>query len=202
MTGKKPARPDRGITLVEVLLASVVCGAGISVILSAMSTSIRADVYAENRVKAARLLELTLGRVEGGILPPQAGTGDFSADGEPDFTYSIAVDDGDQPNLQQITIDVQWMESGTPHDVDVVRLIFTDPDAAAAALAASGQAGSLMGSNGSGPSGSLMGSGSNGASGSLMGSGSSGASGSQLGSGSAMGSGGASGSLIGGAGSP
>lgn len=177
-------RRDRGITLVEVLLAAVVVGAGLAVILSAMSTSIRAEMNADNKVKAARLLEVTLGRLEGGVLGAQSASGDFTEDGEPDFRWSTDAADTDTANLQQVTVTITWVEHGDEHTIDAVRLVYTDPDADASlggnALSSGSQLGkgSLMGSGSSGSSGSQMGKGS------LMGSGSSGASGSAFGSGS------------------
>ena len=188
-------RRDRGITLVEVLVASVVVGAGLATVLSAISTSVRADVFAENRVKAAHLIELQLGRIEGNVLPVSPGSGDFLADGESNFTYTIAVDDADQPNLQQITVAVQWTEQGNPRELSVIRLIFNDPDVQNLSAGGSNQAGSLMGTNGSGPNGSAFGTGSSGSSGSAFGS-------SGGNSGSAFGSGGTQGSSFGGGATP
>jgi Tfp pilus assembly protein PilV len=192
-------RRTAGVTLVEVLMASVVVGAGLATILQSVSTSVRADVFAENRVKAAHLVELQLGRIESNVLPLTAGAGDFSLDGEPDFAYTIAVADfPNQPNLEQVTVDITWTEHGDPHDLAAVRLMFNDPDAATNVTGGGTASGSLMGS-GSGASGSLMGSGgTGGGSGSLMGSGGGGASGSAFGGT----GGGASGSSFGGGGTP
>jgi Tfp pilus assembly protein PilV len=204
----RPRNARSGITLVEVLVASVVVGAGLATVLSAISASVRADVFAENRVKAAHLIELQLGRIEGSVLPVAPGSGDFLADGEDNFTYTIAVDDADLPNLQQITVTVQWNEQGTPRTLSAIRLLFNDPDAQNLSSGGGNQAGSLMGSNGSGPNGSAFGSGSTGNSGSAFGGNSGGNSGSAFGSGSsgspgsAFGSGGTQGSSFGGGGTP
>ncbi len=119
-----------GVTLVEVLLASVVCGAGLAVILSAMSTSIRLEVNADLKVKAARFVELQLGRIESGALPLESAAGDFTEEGAPEFTWTVEVTEADQSNLSQVTVSVLWTEQGEPRDLDAVRLIFTDPDSA------------------------------------------------------------------------
>jgi type II secretory pathway pseudopilin PulG len=145
---------SRGLTLVEVLLAAVVTGAGLAVVCEAITMSIRADIRADNMIRVARLLDLQVNRLEGGVLPIQAATGDFSDDGEADVTWNLAVDTTDTANLQQVTITATWIEHGEPHDLDVVRLMYTDPDAvsATASLGGSGGTSSQLGGSNSGTS--------------------------------------------------
>ncbi|HZV02274.1 MAG TPA: type II secretion system protein [Planctomycetota bacterium] len=194
-------RRNRGVTLVEILLTAVVVGAGLSVVLSAITTSIRAEVYADNKVKAARLIDLQIGRIQGGVLPLQSQSGDFSEDGEPDFSFTVLQEDTQQQYLEQMTVTVQWNEHGEPRDLDAVFYYYADPNAQNNTLGGATTQGSLMGSNGGGAKGSLLGSGSGGNSGSLMGSGGGGNSGSLIGNGSgSRGGGGASGSAFGGGG--
>jgi len=121
----------RGITLVEVLLAAVVCGAGLSVILSGIAATAKADIHAEALVRATRLLELELGRLEGGVVPLAAATGDFSLDGAPDVSWTIDVQPTDTTNLNAVTLTATWKENQNDDDrtFSIVRLIFQDPDA-------------------------------------------------------------------------
>src|SRR5262249_44280588 len=135
----KHGRRQRGLTLVEVLVAAVVVGAGLALVASALSSAIRAESHSENLVRISRLLDLQLGRIEGGVLPVQAATGDFSTDGEPDVTWTISVDPTQTANMVQVTIEADWDESGTRQDMEIYRLIYQDPDAAGTGAGASGQ---------------------------------------------------------------
>jgi hypothetical protein len=149
-------RRSRGVTLVEVLLAAVVCGAGLAVIAGAIATSIRTEVRADGMVRAARLLDLQLGRIEGGILPLQAASGTFEEEGEADVQWDIAVEPATVANLQQVTLTAEWLEGGDSRDLQLVRLIFVDPDATTSALG--GQSSASGSSSGSSSSGSSSGS--------------------------------------------
>ncbi len=129
----------RGLTLVEVLVTAVVVGAGLALVAGALSASIRAEAHADNLVRISRLLDLQLGRLEGGVLAQQNATGDFTTDGAPDVTWSITVETTQTPNLNQVTIEADWDETGVKQDMEVVRLFYVDPDAAAVTAAQEGQ---------------------------------------------------------------
>jgi hypothetical protein len=110
-------------------MAAVVVGAGLALVASALSASLRAESHAENLIRISRLLDLQLGRIEGGVLALQNATGDFSADGEPDVTWTISVDPTETANMQQVTIEADWEEQSQKQDMEVYRLIYQDPDA-------------------------------------------------------------------------
>lgn len=122
-------RRQKGVTLLEVLLAAVIVGTGIAAALSAISTSIRADRHADALDRAARLIDLELGRIEGGFLPVASAAGDFTQDGEPEVSYTVGVADTLVANLEQVTITVNWTEGNTPMSQSVVRLLYQDPQA-------------------------------------------------------------------------
>lgn len=145
------ARRARGVTLVEVLVTAVVCGAGLAVIASAISTSIRAEGRAEGVGKATRLLALQLGRLEGGVIAPQDTSGTFSDEGDDDISWSLVTTPSDVANLLQCTLTVTWDEHGETRDLSLVRLLYLDP-AATSANSLGGQAAGMGSSSGSGSS--------------------------------------------------
>lgn len=131
-------RGSRGLTLVEVLMATVVVGAGLALVASGLATSIRAEAHADNLVRVSRLIDLQIGRLEGGVLAVQNATGDFSLDGHPDVTWTITVGNTLTANLQQVTVEADWDEAGTAQSMQIARLFYQDPDAAAVTAANGG----------------------------------------------------------------
>jgi prepilin-type N-terminal cleavage/methylation domain-containing protein len=117
----------RGFTLLECLIATVVVGAGIAVALAGISASLRAEVHSQNASRAARLLDEMLGRIEGGEIQVEAASGDFTAQGAPDVTWTIVVNATDQPNLNEMVLTAQWTEHGDPVDASVTRWFFQPP---------------------------------------------------------------------------
>lgn len=119
----------RGMTLVEVLVAVVVCGAGLVIAASAVAAALNAEGHAADVSRAATHLELLLGRVESGVLPLEAAQGDFTEEGAPDLKWSVAVEPGEREGLTDVQLSVTWTRLNQERDLTVSRLIFTDPQA-------------------------------------------------------------------------
>ncbi len=116
-----------GMTLVEVLVAVVLCGAGLAVVASGASGAIRAEAYAGDLARAADHLELLLARLESGELELQSAEGDFAEDGAADLAWAVDVTPGDLEGLQVATVAVAWTRYGTPRELVCQRTFFVDP---------------------------------------------------------------------------
>ena len=118
----------RAMTLVEVLVAVVVCGAGVAVVAGGIAAAVRADGHAERLTRAAGNLELLLAQVESQVLPLEDGEGDFSeSGGQSDMRWALSVGTTEIEGLVSISATVLWEESGIEHDLSVERLVFIDP---------------------------------------------------------------------------
>jgi Tfp pilus assembly protein PilV len=117
----------RGLTLVEVLVAVVVCGAGIAVVATGISACVRAEGYAGNLVRAADHAQLVLARVESGILPIQSAAGDFTDEGYTDLFWELEVDNTEVEGLQVLTVTIVWVSQGVEREFTVERQLFVDP---------------------------------------------------------------------------
>lgn len=120
---------SRGVTLVEVLVAVVVCGAGLAIAAGGVSSILKADVYAEDLTRAADHLELLLSRVEGEVLPRESAKGDFTADGAPELRWELVVTPGDREGLTDVRAIVTWTRWSQERELSVSRLVFVDPQA-------------------------------------------------------------------------
>ena len=120
-------RRRSALTLVEVLVAVVVCGAGIAVVATAVSACVRAEAYAGNLVRAADHAQLVLTRVESGILPIEAAAGDFTDEGHTDLFWELDVENTVVEGLQVLTVTIVWVSQGVERDYTVERQIFIDP---------------------------------------------------------------------------
>ena len=117
----------RGMTLIEVLVALVVVGAGIAVITLGISTSLRAEQRAGNLDRGAAYLELLTTRLQSEELNLEEASGDFTEDGAPDLRWSVSLQGTDREGLQQASLAVLWTEPNGEHELRVERLFFVDP---------------------------------------------------------------------------
>ena len=120
-------RQRRGLTLVEVLVAVVLCGSGLAVVAAGISSSIRGEAYAGNLTRAADHVELIMGRLESGVLALEDADGDFSEDGAPDLTWEVRLDNTEIEGLQVAAVTVRWESQGVDRDFTVLRDFFVDP---------------------------------------------------------------------------
>ena len=116
-----------GLTLVEVLVAVVLCGAGLAIVAAGISSAIRGEAYAQNLVCATDHVELVLARLQSGVLPLEDAEGDFSEDGDADLLWEVVVDNTDVEGLQLMTVTVRWESQGALREMTVEREIFVDP---------------------------------------------------------------------------
>lgn len=125
----KAPRRRSAQTLVEVLVAVVVCGAGLAVAASGISQALRAAGHADDLDRAARLLDTLLARLEAGVLKLEDQEGDFDAEGYPDVAWTIIVRPGTLEGISDATLTVLWSRTGQPRELVVTRSIFVDPQA-------------------------------------------------------------------------
>lgn len=119
----------RELSLVEVLVAVVVCGAGLAVAASGIAAAVRAEAHAERLSRAAAHLEQLLAEVESGVLPLEDGEGVFEGEDAAAIAlrWSLHVSTTDVEGLLSIQATVLWDEGGLAHDLSVERLLFVDP---------------------------------------------------------------------------
>jgi hypothetical protein len=119
----------RGATLIEVLVAVVVCGSGLAVAATGISAALRAETHADDLSRATACLDLLLARVEGKVLPLETAKGDFAADGEPDLAWDLTVEPGEKEGLMDARLVVRWTRHDAERELAITRLIFVDPKA-------------------------------------------------------------------------
>jgi prepilin-type N-terminal cleavage/methylation domain-containing protein len=98
-------RNKRGFTLVEALVAVILCGVGVVAAMQALASLQTTNI---NAVHAERLLRLATNKIEEiGVTSPITETptdGDFTDDGAPDVTYNIDIQVGSVDGTYVVTI--------------------------------------------------------------------------------------------------
>jgi len=161
-------RPSPGFTLLEVLLALAILGGSLAVIGASVNVSLRNIERVRNEVRATVVAESVLAEVTAGILLPETVTGASYLD-DPNWLYSVEVEQGDATGLLAVKVTVQRnvgeTEEGYPVTlsrwlVDPIVAAQEEADlqakldeATAKAAAASETSASGGGSSGSGASG-------------------------------------------------
>lgn len=120
-------RRRAGMTLLEVLVAVVVCGAGVAVIAGGVSAGVRGEAYAGDRTRAADQLDLLLAQLESGELPLESAAGDLPDAGDPPLRWEVDVEQGDLEGLQVARVTVLWDRYGSERRLSVARSFFVDP---------------------------------------------------------------------------
>ena len=105
MSGYQTVRNRRGFTLVEALVAVILCGVGVVAAMQALASLQKTNI---NAVHAERLLRLATNKIEEiGVTTPITETptdGDFTEDGAPDATYNIDIQVGSVDGTYVVTI--------------------------------------------------------------------------------------------------
>ena len=120
-------RARAGVTWVEVVVAVTLCGAGLAVVSTGLAAAVRAEGYAADHSRAARLLDLVLARIDAQVLDLADQDGDFTEEGAPEVRWEIETGTTTIENLQELTVTVRWDEPGGEREVSVVRQVFVDP---------------------------------------------------------------------------
>lgn len=120
----------RGLTLVEVLIAVVLCGAGLAVVAGGVAAAVRAESHAGQLTRAADHADLILQRMVSGELALESSVGDFSEEGAADLRYLVEVDtppETQTEGVQVIRVTVAWDAVQGERTLTVSRWIFLDP---------------------------------------------------------------------------
>lgn len=95
----------RAFTLVEAMVAVILCGVGVVAAMQALASLQKTNI---NAVHSERLLRLAANKIEEvGVTSPVTETptdGDFSEDGAPDASYNIDVQAGTVEGTFVVTI--------------------------------------------------------------------------------------------------
>ncbi len=98
-------RNSRAFTLVEAMVAVILCGVGVVAAMQALASLQKTNI---NAVHAERLLRLATNKIEEiGVTSPVTETptdGDFAEDGAPDASYSVDVQPGTVDGTYVVTI--------------------------------------------------------------------------------------------------
>jgi Tfp pilus assembly protein PilV len=120
----------KSMTLIEVLVAVVVCGAGLAVVAGGVAAAVRAEAHAGQMTRAADHADLVLQRILSGEQALEAASGDFSDEGAADLRWEVEVDtptETQTEGLQSVTVGVGWTAPGGERSLSVTRWIFVDP---------------------------------------------------------------------------
>ena len=105
VTGSLTMRSRRAFTLVEAMVAVILCGVGVVAAMQALASLQKTNI---NAVHSERLLRLAANKIEDiGVTSPVTETptdGDFTDDGAPDASYNIDVQPGTVEGTYVVTI--------------------------------------------------------------------------------------------------
>jgi len=105
VTGSLTMHSRRAFTLVEAMVAVILCGVGVVAAMQALASLQRTNI---NAVHSERLLRLAANKIEEiGVTSPVTETpkdGDFAYDGAPDASYNIDVQPGTVEGTFVVTI--------------------------------------------------------------------------------------------------
>ena len=117
---------NRGLSLLEVILALAILGISMSAISQLFFLGSRSASQATLRNEANILADTKMGELVAGILEPQS-TGQTLITEAPDWVFSIQMDNGEQPGLLIATVTVQTTGDQTPVSLSITRFL-TDPN--------------------------------------------------------------------------
>lgn len=113
---------NRGLTLVELLVASVLLGTVLVVLVQGVSLAVRTASEAHREAVALQLAETLVARLRAGELV--VGTdadGDFEAEGEP--TYRWTVTNETLEGLFRVNVAVAWPSTAGESSLDLAVLL-------------------------------------------------------------------------------
>ena len=105
VTGYRTMLSRRAFTLVEAMVAVILCGVGVVAAMQALASLQKTNI---NAVHAERLLRLATNKIEEiGVTSPVTETptdGNFADDGAPDASYTVDVQPGTVDGTYVVTI--------------------------------------------------------------------------------------------------
>jgi type II secretion system protein I len=111
-----------GVTLLEVLVATVLFSTGVMMVAQGITVAIRAEAQACDQAVALRLADLTLARVEIEELPHNQSSEDsFEEEGYPEFSYEIESESGEDPDLFLVTVRILWERATRDRELVIER---------------------------------------------------------------------------------
>ncbi len=116
-----------GLSLLEVILALAILGISMAAISQLFFLGARSATQATLRNEANILADTKMAELSAGILEPQS-VGQAAIADAPGWSYSVQIDDGDQPDLLVATVTVRTTDPGqVPVAMSITRFI-PDPD--------------------------------------------------------------------------
>ncbi|MFO0036229.1 MAG: hypothetical protein ACK54I_06020 [Planctomycetota bacterium] len=117
-----------GLSLLEVLLAIAILGGAMIVITQLLNLGYRSAIEARMRTEAALLCDTKMAELAAGVLP-LSGTSGEAIEENPNWNYSVSVENASQVGLLAVTVTVAQNNVGnqTPMSLSIVRLM-PDPD--------------------------------------------------------------------------
>jgi len=121
-------RTRTGLSLLEVLLAIAILGGAMIVITQLLNLGYRSAIEARMRTEAALLCDTKMAELAAGVLP-LSGTSGEAIEENPNWNYSVSVENASQVGLLAVTVTVAQNNVGnqTPMSLSIVRLM-PDPD--------------------------------------------------------------------------
>lgn len=104
--GKKFGKRRRGLSLLEVILSVAILGGAMVVIGHLYNLGYRSALQARFRSDANILVDAKMAELAAGVLPVES-TGDAPIDTAPGWTYSVNIEDSNQPGLFMATVTVK-----------------------------------------------------------------------------------------------
>ncbi len=100
---------EKGFTLLEVLLATVILAGGLLIVLQAINRSIRGVALSRQYTIASLLAQQKLAELEAGLLSAGETEGDFGEE-YPDYLWEISVMGRGEldVDLEEVTLVVSW----------------------------------------------------------------------------------------------
>ncbi|MDA8562896.1 prepilin-type N-terminal cleavage/methylation domain-containing protein [Mariniblastus sp.] len=116
---------NRGLSLLEVILALAILGVSMSAISQLFFLGARSASQATLRNEANILADTKMAELVSGILEPQS-TGQSGIAEAPGWVYSVKIDDGNQPGLKIATVIVQTVGDRVPVSLSITRFISSE----------------------------------------------------------------------------
>ncbi len=122
------ARARRGLSLLEVILSIAILGGAMVVIGKLYNLGYRSANHVRVRNEANILADSKMAEIASGVLELESA-GDSPIDSSPGWTYSVTVENSNQPGLFLVTVFVRREQESNilTNGISVVRFI-PDPD--------------------------------------------------------------------------